>query len=144
MSLHPTTNREMDYFGAPETQTIITNTLGKGVVSISHVRASQALGYLSDAVREGVRGEAAPMGRQLAEVRGLLTQTIRRLERVETDITAERYSRVDDLGLLVDLITSGWRSVDDRLARIERAVDPNTALAEVRPLTPRLGAADAG
>ena len=52
MSLHPTTNREMDYFGAPETQTIVTNTLGKGVVSISHVRASQALGYLSDAVRE--------------------------------------------------------------------------------------------
>ena len=52
MSLNPTTNRDMEYFGAPETQTIVTNTLGKGVVSISHVRAIQPLGYLSDAVRE--------------------------------------------------------------------------------------------
>ena len=42
----------MEYFCAPETQTIVTNTLGKGVVSISHVRAKQPLGYLSDAVRE--------------------------------------------------------------------------------------------
>lgn len=74
------------------------------------------------AVREGVRAEAAPVGRQLAEVRGLLAQTLRRLERVEADLTAERYARVDDLGLLVDLITSGWRTVDERLGRVERAI----------------------
>ena len=74
-----------------------------------------------DAVREGVRREAAPMGRQVAEVRGLAVQLLRRLERLETDLAAERHARVDDLGLLVDLIGAGWQSVDERLARIEQA-----------------------
>ena len=62
-----------------------------------------------------------PVARQLAEVRGLASQTIRRLERIETDTLAERHARVDDLALLVDLISSGWKSVDERLARIETA-----------------------
>src|ERR671916_1067392 len=77
-------------------------------------------GRVEDAVREGVEGVSRPMGRQLAEVRGLANQTIRRLERLEGDLLAERHARVDDLALLVDLITSGWKGVDQRLARIER------------------------
>ena len=74
---------------------------------------------VGEAVREGVRAEALPVARQLAEVRGLLNLLIRRLERVEGDLAADRHSRVDDLGLLVDLVTSGWKSVDDRLARLD-------------------------
>jgi hypothetical protein len=77
---------------------------------------------VGDAVREGIRLEARPVSRQLAEVRGLANQTIRRLERIETELLAERSSRVDDLGLLVDLIDSGWRAVDERLRRIEEAL----------------------
>ncbi len=85
------------------------------------------------AVRDGVRSEAAPVGRNLAEVRGLAGQTIRRLERIETDLTAERYARVDDLGLLVDLISSSWRTVDERLARIEAALEARNAAAAPAP-----------
>jgi hypothetical protein len=80
-------------------------------------------GRVEDAVREGVRAEALPIGRQLAEVRGLSGQTIRRLERLEHDLLAERHARIDDLALLVDLITSGWKGVDQRLARLERKVE---------------------
>ena len=76
---------------------------------------------VGEAVREGIRNEARPVSRQLAEVRGLANQTIRRLERIENELLAERSSRVDDLGLLVDLIDSGWRAVDDRLRRIEES-----------------------
>lgn len=78
---------------------------------------------VGEAVQEGMRTEALPVARQLAEVRGLAGQTIRRLERIENDNLAERHARVDDLGLLVDLISSGWQSVDERLARIETAVE---------------------
>jgi hypothetical protein len=78
---------------------------------------------VGEAVQEGMRAEALPVARQLAEVRGLAGQTIRRLERIENDNLAERHARVDDLGLLVDLISSGWQSVDERLARIETAVE---------------------
>jgi hypothetical protein len=77
---------------------------------------------VGEAVQEGIRSEALPVARQLAEVRGLANQTIRRLERIEGDNLAERHERVDDLALLVDLITSGWQSVDERLARLEKGL----------------------
>ena len=77
---------------------------------------------VGNAVRDGVRAEALPVARQLAEVRGLMAQMIRRLEGLEGDVLAERYARVDDLALLVDLISSGWSGVDARLARIESAL----------------------
>ena len=82
---------------------------------------------LPEAVRSTLRAEAAPMSRRVNEIRGLMNQTLRRLERLENDLTAERYARVDDLGLLVDLITAGWRGVDERLARLERALEANGA-----------------
>jgi hypothetical protein len=75
------------------------------------------------AVQDGLREQALPVARHLAEVRGLMNQTIRRLERLEGDLLSERHARVDDLALLVDLVSSGWNSVDDRLERIERAVE---------------------
>ena len=75
---------------------------------------------IGDAVREGVASEARPVGRQLAELRGLMNQVIRRLERLEGEVVAERNARVDDLALVVDLITSGWKSVDERLARLDQ------------------------
>jgi AraC family transcriptional regulator len=52
MSRDATSNRDMAYFGAPETRTVVTNTLDRGVVSISRVRANQALGYIASPVRE--------------------------------------------------------------------------------------------
>ncbi|HLG09333.1 MAG TPA: hypothetical protein VI409_11755 [Gaiellaceae bacterium] len=73
------------------------------------------------AVRDGLRTEVLPVARHIAEIRGLLNQAIRRLERLEGDLLAERHARVDDLALLVDLVSSGWKGVDARLERLERA-----------------------
>ncbi len=73
---------------------------------------------LGDAVRDGVREQAQPLARQVAEVRGLLNRLLRQVERVEGDVAAERNARIDDLALLVELITSGWRGVDERLGRV--------------------------
>lgn len=77
---------------------------------------------VGDAVRDGVRAEALPVARQMAEVRGLLNNVVGRLERLEGDLLAERHAHVDDLAVLVDLVTSGWKSVDRRLERIEEAI----------------------
>jgi hypothetical protein len=66
-----------------------------------------------------MRAEALPVGRQVAEVRGLMNVLVRRVEGVAGDVAAEQVARVDDLRLLVDLITAGWESVDARLERIE-------------------------
>jgi hypothetical protein len=77
---------------------------------------------VGDAVQDGLREQVLPVARHLAEVRGLSAQLVRRLERIEGDLLSERHARVDDLALLIDLITSGWRGVDERLARIEKTL----------------------
>jgi hypothetical protein len=74
-------------------------------------------------VQEAVRGEAQPVGRNLAEIRGLMNQLLRRLSSLEGDLLTERNARVDDLALLVDLVSSGWKGVDARLGRIEAVVN---------------------
>jgi len=78
---------------------------------------------LPHSIQEGLREHFRPSARHLAEVRGLMNQLIRRLERLETDLIAERNARIDDLALLVDLISSGWRSANERLSRIEAGLD---------------------
>jgi chromosome segregation ATPase len=75
------------------------------------------------AVRDSIRTEVSPAARQIAEIRGLLNQSIRRLERLEGELLAERHARVDDLALLVDLVSSGWKAVDTKLERLESLRD---------------------
>jgi hypothetical protein len=74
-------------------------------------------------VQDAVRGEAQPVGRNLAEIRGLMNQLLRRLSSLEGDLLNERNARVADLALLVDLVSSGWKGVDARLGRIEAVVN---------------------
>ena len=82
---------------------------------------------LREALRDGLRDEAAPIARRLAEVKGLSHNAARRLERIESTLDAERLARIDDLALLVDLLTEGWRAMNARLDRIEAALAGNTA-----------------
>jgi hypothetical protein len=83
---------------------------------------------LPEAVQDGLRQHFRPSARHLAEMRGLTNQLIRRLERIEGDLLADRHARVDDLALLVDLIASGWRSVEERLGRLETGLKRDDAV----------------
>jgi hypothetical protein len=85
---------------------------------------------IRESLRDGLREEAAPISRRLAEVKGLSNNAIRRLENLEATIESERGARVDDLALLVELLTEGWRTMNARLDRIEALLEPaetNTA-----------------
>jgi HPt (histidine-containing phosphotransfer) domain-containing protein len=79
---------------------------------------------LARALDDGFRRQVAPVGRNLAEIRGLLNQVLHRLERLEQELLAERHARIDDLALLVDLVSSGWKGVDRRLSRLEQSGAP--------------------
>lgn len=83
---------------------------------------------LPEAVQDGIRQHFRPSARHLAEVRGLMNQLIRRLERIEGDMLAERHARVDDLALLVDLVASGWRGVEQRLDQLEQRLQREGAV----------------
>jgi hypothetical protein len=47
---------------------------------------------------------------------------LRRLERVGSDVESERRERVENIALLTELVTTGWRGVDRRLARLENMI----------------------
>jgi hypothetical protein len=87
---------------------------------------------IREALRDGLREEAAPISRRLAEVKGLSNQAIRRLEGLERTIESERNARIDDLSLLIDLLTEGWRSMNARLDRIEAALQQPSNVVPLR------------
>ena len=78
---------------------------------------------VSTAVRDGVAREVVPVSRSLAEIRGGVNQALRRLERLEEALLAERNARIDDLAILVDLVSSGWSGVDQRLRKLEAGIE---------------------
>ena len=95
---------------------------------------------VGDAVREGLRREVLPVARTFAEIKGLINQANHRLERLEQELLAERHARVDDLAVLVDLVSSGWQGVDERLRRLEERAPRHESPAEVVTLPqPRAG-----
>jgi hypothetical protein len=80
---------------------------------------AQATAEMQVALPQSLQEHFRPSARHLAEVRGLMNQVIRRLERVEGDLLAERHARVDDLELLVDLIAAQWESTNERLEKLD-------------------------
>jgi hypothetical protein len=124
--------------GRPETA-VLEATLERSRAQIEALAATAAdleasiPAHVGVAVRDGVRTEVLPVARHIAEIRGLLNQAIRRLERLEGDLLAERHARVDDLALLVELVTSGWRGVDARLERLERGGHEQSEAERIRP-----------
>jgi hypothetical protein len=70
-------------------------------------------------VYEALRVEVRPVAEHVAQIGSLFEHLLRRLERVGIDVESERRERVEDIALLTELITTGWRGVDRRLARLE-------------------------
>jgi hypothetical protein len=77
---------------------------------------------VSSVVYEALRVEVRPVARHVAEIGALFEHMRIRLERVSADVASERRERVEDVALLAELITKGWRSVDRRLARLEHMI----------------------
>ena len=71
-------------------------------------------------------------------------RAIRQLERIEANLGSERNARVDDLAVLVELISAGWRTVDERLARIEELLCLQSELLGGDERLDVIGMADAG
>jgi len=84
-------------------------------------RPAERTAEAAAALRPAVSPPGAPDAAlaELGSVLGELAEAIRDLRR-ETD--TERRERVDDLAVLIDLITTGWQGLDARLGRIERQV----------------------
>jgi hypothetical protein len=73
-------------------------------------------------VYEALRVEVRPVAQHVAELGALFERMVARLEDVSAGVQDERRDRLDDVALLTELVTNGWRSVDRRLARLEQIV----------------------
>ena len=71
-------------------------------------------------VYEALRVEVRPVAQHISQIEGLVDHLVSRLERLDAGVDSERRERLEDLALLTELITTGWRSVDARLGRVER------------------------
>lgn len=73
-------------------------------------------------VYEALRVEVRPVAQHVAELGTLFGRMLQRLEQVSGEVESERDRRLEDVALLTELVTTGWRSVDRRLARLEQIV----------------------
>jgi hypothetical protein len=73
-------------------------------------------------VYEALRIEVRPVAQHVAELGTLFERLLERLESVSGEVESERRERMEDVALLTELVTTGWRSVDRRLARLEQVV----------------------
>jgi hypothetical protein len=88
---------------------------------------------VSSVVYEALRVEVRPVAQHIAELAALFEYVLRRLETIGDDVGAERRERVEDVALLTELMTTGWRSVDRRLARLEQMLARLEAQPARRP-----------
>ena len=86
------------------------------------------------AVARALGEDEGGLGRQLGDVLGETLQNGSALDRVERDLLAERMARVDDLEVVVRLITSGVVSLRQEIAALAERVEGLQRTLE-RPLT---------
>jgi Bacterial regulatory proteins, lacI family len=67
--------------------------------------------------------EIRPLAERMTVVDQLLERLVEDVHAAKDELRRGRSERVEDLALLVDLITASWRAVEQRLNRLERKVD---------------------
>ena len=86
---------------------------------------------LDEAMIAEVRSVVTPATEHVSQLRLLMAEFVERLK-------AERRERVEDLELMTELMTEGWKNVDRRLGRIEKVV---SRLEEAQSSAPAAGRA---
>jgi hypothetical protein len=67
--------------------------------------------------------EGRPLAERMTVIDGLLERLAKDLDGIKDELGQARSERLDDLTLLVDLLTTSWRTVDQRLRAIERKLE---------------------
>jgi hypothetical protein len=74
-------------------------------------------------VYEAVRVEVRPVTQHMAQMQSLVDRLCETLEHVASSVDSERRERLDDLALLTELIVTAWRTMERRVAHIERLLE---------------------
>lgn len=77
--------------------------------------------------------DSAPVAAIETRLAPILEELVDAIKDLRQEANAERRERVDDLALLVDVITTGWQELDRRLGRVERVVGRIAPSAQTPP-----------
>jgi hypothetical protein len=93
-------------------------------------------------VVEALRIEVRPVAERVATMSAVIEEAIEAWRELRSEVVSERRERLEDVELLVELVTAGWRSVDRRLGRVERMLERLEQGRNGAPATdhPRVGA----
>jgi hypothetical protein len=80
---------------------------------------------VSGAMDGELRLKIEPVARRVEELGALLEELVRTVEAVKEEVAAVRRERLDDLKLLLDAVETGWRTIDQRLGRVESLLEPH-------------------
>ena len=105
----------------PEDAAARSGQLDRLTAATSELEATLPQG-VGTVVYEALRVEVGPVAKHVAELAALFDRMLQRLDKVSNEVGDERRERFEDVALLAELITSGWRSVDRRIARLEQIV----------------------
>jgi hypothetical protein len=67
--------------------------------------------------------EGRPLAERMAVIDGLFDRLAKDLDGIKNELGQGRSERLEDLTLLVDLLTTSWRTVDHRLRAIESQLE---------------------
>jgi len=67
--------------------------------------------------------EIRPLAERMTVVDQMLEQLVEDVHAAKDELRRGRTERIEDMALLVDLISASWRTMDQRLNRIERKLD---------------------
>jgi len=84
--------------------------------------AEAALSAAPDDEREQLPAAPSPSDTALVELSSVLSELAEAVRDLRRETDEERRERVDDLAVLIDLITTGWQGLDARLGRIEKQI----------------------
>lgn len=74
----------------------------------------------------------------LGDADALLRRLVRDVQEIKLELQRARAERLEDITLVVDLITTSWRAVDRRLGRIDRTLERLEGPRDHRGSRPRL------
>jgi hypothetical protein len=78
---------------------------------------------LQRVVYEALRVEVHPVAEYIGTVGAIVGELQQSLRELRLDVGRERQDRLRDVEVLVDLLVTGWRTVDRRLGRIEKMLE---------------------
>jgi hypothetical protein len=78
---------------------------------------------LQRVVYEALRVEVHPVAEHVSAVGLLVGELQQSLDGLRADVGRERQERLRDIEVLIDLVVTGWQTVDRRLGRVEKMLE---------------------